>query len=84
MFDSSEYPKSLDEEVFDQWLETGRSSKIGYEYMIIIWNELESQYQPVYTESRAAIQSYGLYGEVVSNELLVAAYDLYSEAKLNL
>ncbi len=32
MFNGSDFPKSLDEEVFNLWLENGRQSKIGYNY----------------------------------------------------
>jgi hypothetical protein len=30
MFEGSDFPKSLDEETFNGWLENGRQSKIGY------------------------------------------------------
>ncbi|WP_109830246.1 hypothetical protein [Reichenbachiella versicolor] len=84
MFDGSDYPKSLEEETFDQWLENGRNSKIGYEYMLVIWDEFESEYSPIYVENRSSINKYDIYGESVANELLVAAYDLYSEARIQL
>jgi hypothetical protein len=62
MFNSSEYPKSLEESRFTTWLEQGRASRIPYTYLLIIWDELE--------------------GEYPAQQLLVAAYDLYSESRV--
>ncbi|MEL6558771.1 MAG: hypothetical protein AAFQ94_11345 [Bacteroidota bacterium] len=84
MFDGSDFPKSLDEQQFEEWLEEGRESKIGYEYLLIIWDAFEEKYQPVYLENRDKISSYELYGNSVSQESLVAAYDLYSESRIML
>ena len=39
MFEGREYPKSLKEEVFNDWLEKGRQSKMGYLYLMVVWNE---------------------------------------------
>jgi len=83
MFDSSDYPKALDEAVFDDWLAKGRMSKIGYYYLLIIWNELEAEYQPVYAESRDIIREYELYKQSTTHESLIAVYDLYSESRIN-
>ncbi len=82
MFNSSEYPKPLNEAQFMAWLEQGRSSKIAYAYLLIIWDELEQEYHPIYVEDRAGIQGYEKYGYSPSQELLVAAYDLYSESRV--
>jgi len=84
MFDGPDYPKSLDEELFDNWLENGRTSKLGYSHLLIIWNELESQYQPIYTDNREAINEYDKYGFSITQESLIAAYNLYSEARIDL
>lgn len=84
MFDGSDYPKPLDEDLFDTWLEKGRQSKISYSYLLIIWNDLESSYQAAYTENRASILEYELYGESSGHESLVAIYDLYSESRITL
>jgi hypothetical protein len=78
MFDGRDYPKSLDEEVFNLWLEKGRSSKMGYLYLLIVWNEYDSEYQPVYSASREDIEKL----KNSSGERLVAAYDLYSESRV--
>lgn len=82
MFDGSDFPTSLDEELFNDWLEAGRNSKLSYAYLLIIWDELDAKYLPVYTESREKIQDYERYPGASSNESLIAAYDLYSESKV--
>ncbi len=64
------------------WLEKGRASKIPYEYLLIIWDELEQEYQPVYVEKRVDLMSYEKYGTSPAQQLLVAAYDLYSESRV--
>lgn len=79
MFDGPDFPKSLAEEVFNGWLEKGRLSKIGYHYLVVVWDEYESEYQPVYAESRDEIETYRTPG---SRERLIAAYDLYSESRI--
>ncbi|HEY9048312.1 MAG TPA: hypothetical protein VIN08_20535 [Ohtaekwangia sp.] len=82
MFDGSDFPKSLDEEVFNLWLENGRQSKIRYNYLLIVWDEYEAKYRPVYAEHRNEIGEYEIYKTSVSRESLVAAYDLYSESRI--
>ena len=82
MFEGSDFPKSLDEELFDSWLENGRQSKLGFNYLLIIWDEFESQYQPVYVESRDELNDYAEHIKSSGRELLVAAYDLYSESRV--
>ena len=82
MFDSPEFPKSLDEELFDTWLEGGRQSRLNYHYLLIVWNELEAEYQPVYVEHRNEIKEYERYPRFIGRESLVAAYDLYSESRI--
>ncbi|MBT1703335.1 hypothetical protein [Chryseosolibacter indicus] len=79
MFDGPDFPKALDEEVFNLWLENGRLSKIGYNYLFIVWDEFESSYQPVYAERRDEIGQYKLSS---SRERLIAVYDLYSESRI--
>ena len=82
MFNSSEYPKPLDEGQFTSWLERGRESKIPYEYLLVLWDDLEQEYLPVYVENRRAIQGYEKYGTSPAQQLLVAAYDLFSESRV--
>ena len=82
MFDNADFPKALDEELFDSWLENGRQSKLSYSYLLIIWDELESDYQPVYVESRAELNKYTKYNKSIGRESLVAGYDLYSESRI--
>lgn len=79
MFDGPDFQKPLDEEVFNRWLENGRNSKIGYHYLLIVWDEYEAAYQPVYVEHRDAISTYKTSG---TREKLIAAYDLYSESRI--
>lgn len=84
MFDNSGFPKSLDEGTFQSWLENGRESKIGYYYLLIVWNAQEKEYSPVYVCDRNQIEEYGQYGMSYGAESLVAAYDLYSESRISI
>ena len=78
MFDGPDFPQSLHEEVFNLWLENGRESKIGYHYLLIIWDAYESAYHPVYVEDRNEIGTY----TTSNRERMIAAYDLYSESRI--
>jgi hypothetical protein len=82
MFNGPGFPKSLDEEVFSSWLENGRLSKVGYKYLLIVWDEYDSLYHPVYAQQRDEIGEYEIYKSSASRESLVAAYDLYSESRI--
>ena len=82
MFDNTDFPKSLDEAEFDQWLEKGRDSKIGYAYLLIVWDAFDEVYLPVYVEEREQINSYESFRTSSVRESLVAAYDLYSESRV--
>ncbi|WP_158857508.1 hypothetical protein [Lunatibacter salilacus] len=82
MFEGPNYPQPLDESLLDEWLEKGRLSKIPYAYLVIIWDELEASYAPVYVEQRSELQKYPRYGQAPDHQLLVAAYDLYSETRI--
>jgi hypothetical protein len=82
MFNGPDFPKSLDEEVFSLWLENGRQSKIGYNYLLIVWDEYDSAYRPVYAQHRDEIGEYEIYKSSATRESLVAAYDLYSESRI--
>nr|WP_224994331.1 hypothetical protein [Cesiribacter sp. SM1] len=82
MFDSPKFPKTLDEELFETWLERGRLSRLNYHYLLVVWNELDAEYQPFYAENRNKIDEYERYPGVVGHESLVAVYDLYSESRI--
>ena len=82
MFNGPDFPKSLDEEVFSLWLENGRLSKIGYNYLLIVWDQYDALYRPVYAEHRDEIGEYETYKSSTTRESLVAAYDLYSESRI--
>jgi hypothetical protein len=82
MFNGPDFPKALDEAVFNTWLETGRLEKMGYNYLLVIWDEYDSQYRPVYARDRDEIGKYQAYKSSVGRESLIAAYDLYSESKV--
>lgn len=86
MFDSADYPQSLSEDQFDAWLEKGRESKIRYELMLIVWDDFEKVYQPIYAANKAEAKklNIGQWGETVENEAVIAVYDLYSEARIYL
>ncbi|MEM8896299.1 MAG: hypothetical protein AAGC88_17095 [Bacteroidota bacterium] len=80
MFETAGYDRSLPEEVFESWLEKGRSAMIGYEYLIVIWNQWDNDFQPVYKETREEVSVYAR--NLDANEELVAVYDLYSESRI--
>jgi len=82
MFDNTDFPKSLNENEFDLWLENGRKSKLGYNYLLIIWDAFDEEYRPVYAEERNEISNYENYRSSAVRESLVAAYDLYSESRV--
>lgn len=82
MFDSPDYPKSLPESLFDSWFEQGRSSRIPYAYLLIVWDEMEGKYRPVFVEKRIEIEGYEKYGQSPATQTLVAAYDLFSEGRI--
>jgi len=84
MFDGADYPKSLNESIFENWLEIGRASKIGYHYMLILWDAFEENYRAIFLEDRESIKNYGLYPGANGTESLIAAYDLYSESRIGL
>lgn len=79
MFERPEYPKSLDEDTFNQWLAKGREAKMGYNYLLVVWDEYESSYKPVYVDDRESISTYNTSH---SRERFIAAYDLYSESRI--
>lgn len=82
MFEGPEFPKPLDETVFNDWLEDGRQQMLRYNFLLIVWNELEREYLPIYVEEREKIEEYEKYPGVLGHESLVAAYALYSESRL--
>jgi hypothetical protein len=82
MFESLHFAKSLEEEQFENWLEKGRSSKLGYQYLLIIWDTFEEDFKPVFIEDRESINEYK--DIIATQEILVAAYDLYSESKISI
>ena len=82
MFNGPDFPKSLDEEVFSHWLENGRLSRIRYNYLLVIWDQYDSQFRPIYAEHRDEIGEYEPYKSSTGRESLVAAYDLYSESRI--
>lgn len=79
MFEGPDFPKSLSEEVFNQWLENGRLSLLGYHYLLIVWDEYDSAYHAVYVGRRNEIDPYK---DSRSRERLIAVYDLYSESRI--
>ncbi|OEK06706.1 hypothetical protein [Roseivirga misakiensis] len=85
MFDGPDYRKSLDEDVFDEWLEAGRSSKLNSEFMLVVWDDQDQNYYPEYVRDRAAIETSGLeyYGQTNDIRSVVAIYHLYSESRVS-
>ena len=72
--------KPLEETTFESWLEKGRESKMGYHFLLVIWNELETEYQPVFVVFRSDVEAYQR--GINSSEVLVAVYDVYSESRV--
>jgi hypothetical protein len=83
MFNGPGFPKPLEEDTFNSWLETGRLSKLSYKYLLIIWDEYDARYLPVYATDRDELDNYQAYKQSVGRESLIAAYDLYSESKIS-
>ena len=82
MFEGKDYPKSLDEDQFEVWLEEGREHPINYEYMLVVWDEFDAEYRPEYVESRQQLSGLAHFGQEVAQETVVAIYDLYSESRI--
>lgn len=82
MFEGLKFPKSLDESLFNSWMEAGRASPISYCYLLIFWDELDEKYLPSYALNRSEIEEHEKYGCSPARQLLVAAYDLYSESRV--
>ena len=82
MFNGPDFPKPLDEDLFNTWLEAGRLDKLGYQYLLVIWDEYDGEYRPSYSRDRDEIEQYEKYKSSVGRESLIAAYDLYSESKI--
>lgn len=80
MFESSTSQRSLDEALFENWLENGRSHKLGYQYMMVIWDAFTEDFRSVYLFERADLYSY----VSPQSEEVLAAYDLYSESRMDL
>jgi hypothetical protein len=57
-------------------------SKTPFANLLVIWNELDRAYMTVYVEQRSEIQNFARYGQAPDHQLLVAAYDLYSETRV--
>ena len=79
MFESDDR-KSLNEPLFESWLEQGRSSKLGYHYLLVIWDDLDKDYKPAYASNREEL--YSLINRADIHESIVAVYDVYSESRI--
>lgn len=80
MFESSGHKGSLDEALFEAWLEKGRSERVGYHYLIVIWDSWEHDFRPAYVETRERLYDYRK--DIDATEEIVAMYDLYSESRI--
>ena len=80
MFENHNYQKSLDEEIFESWLEKVRNRNLGYNYLLVVWNMQEEDFKPVYLDHRDQIDDYKTI--IDSQEVLIAAYDIYSESRI--
>ncbi len=80
MFESSTSQRSLDEDRFETWLEEGRLHKLGYQYMMVIWDQYTEDFRPVYLFERSDLLNY----VSPQSEEVLAAYDIYSESRMDL
>ena len=80
MFEN-QYPASLSEDLFENWLEIGRNHKAGYYFLVILWDEWELNYKSVFIRDRDEAINYHL--SLSLHENLVAVYDLYSESRIS-
>ncbi len=81
MFENLNFHISLEEDRFDEWLTKGRESKIRYDYLVVLWDEMEKDYRPVYLSDRSDLEKYQDDRSNIS-DVFVAAYDLYTESKI--
>ena len=81
MFENLNFHASLEEDRFDSWLTKGRESKIRYDYLVVIWDEMEKDYRPIYLADRSELAKYQDDRSNIS-DVFVAAYDLYTESKI--
>ncbi len=81
MFESFGNGKSLDEDLFDEWLEKGRENKIGYQFMLVTWTVQDEDFKPIYFLNREDLMSFRADG---IQEKAIAAYDLFSESRIML
>ncbi len=81
MFENLHFSTPLNEERFDDWLVQGGESKIRYSHMIVLWDEMEKDYRPRYLTERAELTKYQDNPSMVG-DVMVAAYDLYTESKI--
>ena len=82
MFEGRDYPKALDEDQFESWLEEGRQNPINFEYMLVMWDDFEAEYRPKFVESRSDLSNLSVYGRDIAQETVIAVYDLYSESRI--
>ncbi len=82
MFENLNFSKSLSEDLFESWMEKGRESAIGYNYLIVMWNAYEEEYNPVYIEDREGLQKYSHQDVLTISETIVAMYDLFSGTRI--
>ena len=81
MFENLNFPISLDEDRFDAWLTEGRESPIRYDYLVVLWDEMEKDFRPVYVSNRQEMNNY-LDDPSKVSVVFVAGYDLFSESKI--
>ena len=52
--------------------------------MLVVWDDLESDYHPEYVENRTLINKHPFWGNATGHSTTVAVYDLYSEARITI
>ena len=81
MFESEGFGQSLEESQFELWLEQGREHRFGYHYLVVLWDYQDESFKPLYLEDVSDVRNYN---PDVNREVVVAAYDVYSESKVGM
>lgn len=81
MFENLKFLNALEEDRFEEWMEDGRESKLSFTLLVVLWDEMEKDYRPVYLIDRSDLEKYQNDRGNIS-DVFVAAYDLYSESKI--
>lgn len=83
MFENHTKSGSLNEDLLQIWFEKGRNSRIVYKFLLIIWNESDLEFKPLYLENRKELEDYHKGYNANDSETLIAVYDVFSESRVD-